>query len=1822
MHRLFLGVALTFLTSTIVLTGCGKPGPSNPGTGGGGSDTSPGEAKPFSPGQTKQDDGTDPFGPAPLDTKTDPDTLPVLPTLTPPTGPEKYEASIGKAFMLMAEKKDAEAVAALKEAQAAQDTDFVKTEIERLQARISKTEAAQKAADDIKVVLDSGEGDQAAKLAAEALNQYGDTDQADVLTALKRQADALVGVSLDDGARKQKFLGDAETARKANNLRAAVLAYEQAVANGADPGPLKDTYEALRTKLASYDDNRTKAADCRKDPSQLEQAVTALKAAAESWDTPQVRQEISECEAAIQNRRDRVAIADFEVIEDIGIPKAGHAIAEEMVAAMRPRFDVVERSQAQAMLDEMKVDHVALASNDTARSEFGKLAKARYVVLGSVNRLGAINVNARLVDTATGLVIQTARVTASTPEELNNRLPVLGRMLQMNDDEKRAYEQQLAEKATPVAPPAATAELPPPPPPPTQAAAAPPPAPLVMSTPRPPVAGEVAVADFGNFKVIEVGAAPPPPVVIVEAPQPVQQRAFFVAVEVGDNCFRRGDFRAALQHFEFALTLNPGHSDLRLRIAQCRPLCPPPVEVVVVTRPRIVVLPFTEFRDPFQVPSSIPPGLGLWTVGAFAPYLNSRYDVVDANEAYWWMCRLGLSIRDVLTNPSARLCLGRALGARYFLMGSLREVASFDVDVRVIDAELNGQVHGALMRVNSAGELRYRIQELANVLFLPPQQQVVIIQQQQVVQRQVVAAQLEFRKGNFSVSLGLYKEIQAANPTNAQVQSMVIELDFRSRRSGVEAAQVAMWQQQQVGLQAERERQIALAAAAEGARQQARRDIEFMNQARKAEVAKQQFLAQQALVAQAQTMQAQNMAAQRAAILQAAATIQHNEQVMNQLAQARAAAAIQQQQQAQAVVAARIADVHRQQQAQLDAVHANIAASIAKQQQEAQAVQQAAINHVNAEYTQFVTYGKQAEAQGNFAAAVTAYQNAKRMKPSPEIELMIGAAINKQAIAQAALKGEVEKKKVEVAFAQEAIKNKELETGLALQKAKYDAQYKAAQQAMALKQYEQAAKAFRDASVFIQTQEATAGIKAAEAEMARAKSAVAVAEQKQKADEKRLGTAAEKLAEGRSALAAKDIPKALAALRSAKALKPGDVEIEKSLAEAESLQQQALAAGRQQQERTTQLASLERQIALGQQNLKAKQYDAAIVAFTEAVRIDPKNPQASAGLQSAQSAQKETVKDSAAIAAAQRKREDYEVAMRKGRAALGLKQYADALTSFQAAQNLLPGDAASAELIRETTKQKADVEAAQTAQKKNLEVSQAIAAANASLKVQKFDEAQASAQRALNLDPANAVAKKLLTDIAQAKQASAVAAKKDPGTPPKTNPLTKPTGKADELVAKAREAIKAKNMTAAYEAIVQASKLDPTDPGVIQVRGEYETARKEMTTGAGDTAAKAKQAQYEAAMSAAQTAMSAKRYDDAIAKATEALRVKPADAAATRILNEAKQADAAAETAAMDAKKKDSAYQQNLKDANTAMAAKNFDGAINEAKEALAIKPGDPAATKILGDAQRAKTAAATPATTPGGNQEAYDKAMQAGRTAYGARKFEDALKDFEDALKAKPADSVATQSIAVVKRAMAAAGPAVEPKKDPATGTTPPAVDPKRKELYDAWLARADQLMAAKKYEDAVEAYGNSLKAIPNDPTATRGLAAAKAAMAKSDPVPPKKDPVAPKKDPVAPKVDPTVAKIAALMKDAAADEKASQYSEAYQTYQDVLRLAPTNAEARKRGQFCQYMDQGSKQLVAGKLADAAASFNQALAIDPNDANAKRLLQQAQQPPARPKKK
>ena len=262
---------------------------------------------------------------------------------------DRYEAALGDALNLLGEKKYGEAMLALETAQAFHDTDFIKAEIAKLKARIGQEDAARKTLQEIEAILETGRGKEAAELADDALQQFGATDLSGRLVALKLQADALAmaqrGKEEDGGVRYQRLRDQGEAALKEKNLRAAALAFEQAVQAKEDARLLEQLKE-IRAALEDYDDLRRKAAELRRDPGQLEEAIAALEEAAKAWDTLQVRQEIDEYTLALQKRRDRVSVADFEVRGEVGFPEAGRTVAEEVLPSSQAAFDLVERGPA------------------------------------------------------------------------------------------------------------------------------------------------------------------------------------------------------------------------------------------------------------------------------------------------------------------------------------------------------------------------------------------------------------------------------------------------------------------------------------------------------------------------------------------------------------------------------------------------------------------------------------------------------------------------------------------------------------------------------------------------------------------------------------------------------------------------------------------------------------------------------------------------------------------------------------------------------------------------------------------------------------------------------------------------------------------------------------------------------------------------------------------------------------------------------------------------------------------------------------------------------------------------------------------------------------------------------------------------------------------------------------------------------------------------------------------------------------------------------------------------------------------------------------
>src|SRR5207237_11462 len=179
--------------------------------------------------------------------------------------------------------------------------------------------------------------------------------------------------------RARRFRQEAEASLRDRNLRAAAIALEQALQYGED-ADLRKQFEETRATLARYDENRQKAAALCRHPGNLADALAALQGAAKARDTRQVRQEIGDYALALQKRRDRRSVADFEVRGDVGIPLAGRTVAEELLPAFKARFNLVERAQLGKVIDELKLEAADLAGNDQCRQEVGKIAKLRYLV--------------------------------------------------------------------------------------------------------------------------------------------------------------------------------------------------------------------------------------------------------------------------------------------------------------------------------------------------------------------------------------------------------------------------------------------------------------------------------------------------------------------------------------------------------------------------------------------------------------------------------------------------------------------------------------------------------------------------------------------------------------------------------------------------------------------------------------------------------------------------------------------------------------------------------------------------------------------------------------------------------------------------------------------------------------------------------------------------------------------------------------------------------------------------------------------------------------------------------------------------------------------------------------------------------------------------------------------------------------------------------------------------------------------------------------------------------------------------------------------------
>lgn len=104
-----------------------------------------------------------------------------------------------------------------------------------------------------------------------------------------------------------------------------------------------------------------------------------------------------------------------------------------------------------------------------------------------------------------------------------------------------------------------------------------------------------------------------------------------------------------------------------------------------------------------------------------------------------------------------------------------------------------------------------------------------------------------------------------------------------------------------------------------------------------------------------------------------------------------------------------------------------------------------------------------------------------------------------------------------------------------------------------------------------------------------------------------------------------------------------------------------------------------------------------------------------------------------------------------------------------------------------------------------------------------------------------------------------------------------------------------------------------------------------------------RQEKYDAAMSEARAAFGKKDYSNSIAKADVALNLRTNDTTATKLRNDAQ----AAQREILAQAERDARYRELMNSAQAAYDGKDYPNAIARAEAALAIRPGDPAATGL-----------------------------------------------------------------------------------------------------------------------------------------------------------------------------------------------------------------------------------------------------------------------------------
>ncbi len=531
---------------------------------------------------------------------------------------------------------------------------------------------------------------------------------------------------------------------------------------------------------------------------------------------------------------------------------------------------------------------------------------------------------------------------------------------------------------------------------------------------------------------------------------------------------------------------------------------------------------------------------------------------------------------------------------------------------------------------------------------------------------------------------------------------------------------------------------------------------------------------------------------------------------------------------------------------------------------------------------------------------------------------------------------------------------------------------------------------------------------------------------------------------GDAAFGKKDYTTARAAYTDALSIKPGEAYPKSKILEIEKLIADA-------SKNAALEADYKAAIAKADAAFTAKNYDAAKVSYTDALKLKPAEVYPKGKLD-------EIAKLLADAAKGAELEAKYKAAIQKGDAGLAAKTYDGAKTAYTEASALKPAEKYPKDKIAEIDKILADILAKEKSQKElDEKYKTAIANADKSFNSKLYTFAKPSYEEALKLKPNEQYPKtkiaeidKILADIAAKENSEKALAEKYAAA-----------------IAKGDKLLSAKDYTNAKATYNEALGIKPAEQYPKDKIAEIDKALADAA--AKDAAEKDRLAKekalndkYNAALAKGDAALAKKDYTTAKAGYNEALGLKSAEQYPKDKLAEIDKAIAEAGKATeLEAK-----YKAAIAKGDAALKAKTYDAAKSAYNDALAVKSGEQYPKDKIAeiDAILAKELGAKEL------NDKYTAAIAKADAAFKTNSYDAAKSGYNEALGFKPAEAYPKAQLAAIDKALADAA-----SKDAAEKARL-AKEKELAEKYAVAIKNADAAFGTKDYAGAKTSYNEAL--------------------------------------------------------------------------------------------------------------------------------------------------